>query len=399
MKVLVSIILFVFWIGMLFAQTFSPDLKNTIKQIYNGHEIIGIGEASHGTKSIYKFREFFVKTCIEEKEPVSVLVEMPQGVEYLIQDFYDGKIDTLSFLNGVQFYGLQTDAFLEFVQAFKNHPQVSIIGIDMQNQALAVDRIEKYLKTKLPTHKDTLDSLIEPIRSASVKSMKNTSNKDSLKDVYNNYYKNLNLFVKTKEEQLGDDNGAFCNLYYPMRTVEQFLQFTFEFQKGWISNFFRDSCMASNVLVYKRQFKEKVIIIGANLHIGKSPKLVGNILDKEFNEKYFAIGEQFFSGSVLVANFKTGHYLHKTQCSKKSLPARLNKFYEDTLLVFSNIKEPKIKRVMNRYVLIQDFGVGHNLLGKNFGLEYAVPSKIYDAIYFFTKIESSKSLVPLRVLE
>ena len=387
-------ILAFFWANVLLGQKFDENLKSTIRRLYNEHEIIGIGEASHGTKSIYKFREFFIKTCLEEGEPINVLVEMPQGVGDLIKGFYNNKIDSSTFLKGVELYGLRTNSFLDFVLAFKNNPQVSIVGVDMQNQSLSLNQIEKYLKTSLPSKEVEIDSLIHPLRSASFEEMNNSVNKDSLKTVYFTRYKALDQFIKKNYEPLNKLDNVFIQLNYPMKTLGQFLEFTYEFQKGWISNFYRDSCMASNVLTYRDNVKGKIIVIGANLHVSKKSKFAGGIINEQLGEKYFVIGEQFYSGGMLVANFKEGHYVYEPICPKKSFPVLLQNNYNDTLIVFSELKEKKMSKLIRRPILIQEYGAGNLKRNKNNGLEYAIPSNLYDALYFFTKVEPSKSLMP-----
>lgn len=377
--------------------SFSCKDSNFIKS-----SLIGIGEASHGSISDYEFRERFIKCLLEDSVPIDVYIEMPHFAGILIEEYYKGKVSVDSLVDGFLYYGLQTDGFLNFVNAFKGNKLVTFYGIDMQSHNGTLQRLVKVIKEKEIVSNTIIDAITDSLSIDFLFQMK--------KEEYVLYQNTVSRNLKQLEDiiKLIDtkSDNWFLEVDVPFTIICQYFKMI-DFVKKENSDIIsymihREESMADNIIEIQSYRNNKSIYLAANGHVANSHGQVsstGYYLRETLGEKYFIIATQYLKGSLLEVDVEDGERRiveHSLDLRKNTLPYEIyktDKLVSDSLIIFNNVNGP-LTRKLKKKILTQDFGTGRSKRRGKYrkdGYCYYIPIKEFDAIYFIYQVNASKN--------
>lgn len=384
-------------------QSFSQSLVDC--QVYKAlhqHDVIAFGEASHGSYTDYELRTKMIHCLVANGEAVDVLIEMPHYAGIAIKDYYAREIDVDSLLKTAMYYGLQTNAFIDFVDQFKGNELVTFHGIDMQSHRSTLHFLSESITELNPELATQISPIIDTLNFDFLNGFSNEQYQQQESAVDRNLNHLMHLIASIKPI----NTEFFWTIEHPFTIVQQYFKMIHYVKHDLFSeyNLYRDSCMAQNTISIREFSKTRIVLIAANAHVlannsSKYP-MMGGHLKNEFNKNYFVIASQYFQGSLLevdVINQQRVILERKLAPPiKSSLSYKISRHFKpqsDTLINVSNCGK-KGGKLFSKKVLAQDMGTGTG--GQTYkaaGLHYFRPEE-FDAIYFIPLVRPSLNLAP-----
>ena len=284
-----------------------------LKALFENREIIGMGEATHGTKEFFELKAKTFKFLATECNFKVFTIEASAGGCSYINDYVQsgvGNIDSL--MHFFDFWIWRTEEVKELVLWMKNYNQqkiesekISFYGFDMQNIHSPIKYLNDVLKNDSTINFKEFQTIVKPVLSKTQLQIKGLLNDkkqkfhDTLANVNNGIIRWLaeNKFnLKLNHTSLQYERISYC--------IENFSQASGTKQ---ITYKYRDSCMANNVLKIQKIENAKMFLWAHNGHINltyakdNDVKFLGvpmsGIIKKTLETKYYSIGFVFNQGS------------------------------------------------------------------------------------------------------
>lgn len=289
-----------------------------LKDLFSSRRIIGLGEATHGTKEFFQLRIALLKFLVTQCDYKSVIFEAPFGSMLLIDDYTaggSGDIDSLLKQTGYwAFYTAEMKNFFNWVKDFNTGKpsvnKVRIFGMDMQTMLDPILYLDKKVQA-LP---------------AAVRSGFELATRTVLKNDGGIKRSGKQLPSDTTARQIAgsipllqtwlDANRATIEGTYPGNSALwqlciQNLRYSIALPEE--DEFFRDSCMAANVIALSSFTGHRSALWAHNQHIARydsavnyasAQKPAGEKLQQIFKDQYYPIGFLFDQGSFLAIERK-----------------------------------------------------------------------------------------------
>ena len=290
----------------------------------SGCKIVGLGEATHGTKEFFQLKHRIFKYLVEHHGFRIFAFECDMGESYYIDRYItagEGDIDDIM-INKMHFWTWRTEEVKSLLLWMKEYnkdksdeDEIHLIGVDCQFLTHQADIILNYFdKTNVSLSEDCIQFLheIDQIEPNSIE-----------------YYENINLNKKTEIDQNVDVLLAkFEEVKNELITASSAFEYQFikqialnikqvnEFMYGYVHNNptnYRDQYMAENTLWTSDLFVEntKVALWAHNGHVGnwKSYRSVGYHLKEALNDTYQIIGFAFSFGSFTARKINDNYRL------------------------------------------------------------------------------------------
>ncbi|MBU3202125.1 erythromycin esterase family protein [Clostridium estertheticum] len=368
----------------------NTDLDLLYKHIKN-KDIIGFGEATHGTKEFQNMRTRVIVYLIEKLNFRTILLE-ESYIQCLRINSYilegrgtaDGAVRQGLLFPWV-FKTEETVLSVKLLREYNNNAdknnKVRFYGMDMQGANKVAQALELYIKkvdVELFNDKIKLNILKENIF--------------SIKEVF---IKNKINYIKNSSER------EFSEVYHCFEVYNQWLEYS-----GDMTFNKRDRFMYENAKWIiengKKYNDKKTIIAGHNDHIQKGKlinlfenKQLGYWLDDNYKEKYYNIGFEFSRGMVNSMDINTRELkVYKVDKSiKNDLAVRL--FEETNIPMFyldlnatahESYDFKNFISTVNRYNAI---GAVYDERNKNFGIDNVIIKNMYDAILYIRDSSST----------
>lgn len=249
-------------------------------------KIVGLGENSHGSSTIFKMKLQLVKYLVKEQGFTVFALESPAVEADYINDYvlYDeGTIEGV--LENLVYPNWKIDEMINIIEWIKHYNikaknKVSFKGIDMQSPTQAFKKLKEFGEKK---KNQKIIDLLNDIKE--LYQIKNKSNDD-----WNNllkYTSSLGLTVSEYSE-LKDDEKYH---YYTDILYQSFSLISPRNEKS------RDSFMADNIRYLYETCQCKVIVSADNDHLRKSYTKAGHYLKNFLNDAYLSIGFTFNKGT------------------------------------------------------------------------------------------------------
>ncbi len=366
------------------------------------YKVVGFGEACHGSYSDYVARAELIKCLIKNGDSISVLIEMPHATGIAIAKYYNDEIDADSLINEAKYYGLQTNAFLDFINQFKGNRLVTFHGIDMQSQQSTLLYLEETLRVIQPELASELAPVIDSL------------NHNFTFDYSDSMYlailpvieRNMNDLKSTLESHGLLKPTYYLSLQYPLTIVEQYFRMLDYVKRDMYFEYglYRDSCMANNTIALSNFTGKQSVVLAANGHVMANNKskypMMGGHVKNQFKDDYFVIASQYYEGALLEVDVINGErVILKKKLDppiKKALPYKLFTQLkpQNDSLIFVSSGNNKIDRLFSKKAFGQDMGTGRGGSDyKRIGLVFFKPGE-YDAVYFIRNVQASVNLVP-----
>jgi erythromycin esterase len=271
----------------------SKDLK-PLGKILGDAFIIALGENSHGSATIYKFKLKMIKYLVEEKgfsifALESPIVEADSINDYVIND--KGTIEGV--VNNLVYPSWQTKEMIDIIQWIHHHnktakKKVQFRGFDMQDGTKALIAIESFAKK----NDTSLHTKILEIKRWSDELSKGNQQWDQ------GYQKSeaIRAYLESRNssDYFGIEVSYLSAIKHYVNVLLQSLSLKYNSAKAKS----RDEYMSENIkwLAKNEGGNSKIIISADNTHITKASGKMGSALSKLYGEKYMAVGFTFNNG-------------------------------------------------------------------------------------------------------
>lgn len=362
-----------------------------------GKEIVGLGEATHGTKQFQDMRTIIISYLVESSGFRTIVLEESYCHSLKINSYILNGTGTAeeAVNEGLCFpWVFKTEETLALVKWLREYNikadennKVRFYGMDMQGAEKAIELIDSYIRKvdsgKLSTIMEYLECLGKKDKKTDAEALK-----AMIIEIEKFFVSNKNHFIKNSTAREYDEICHCIEVY------KQHLEY--DKQKSFND---RDRYMYENVKWIienqKKYGERKAIIIGHNDHISKavSPSMgedrqLGYWLNKQYKEKYYNIGFEFSRGlfySWDIRSFELKIF-KVDKCVKKDLAVRI--FEETGVPMFyldldtsshENLNLKKFVEELNRYYSI---GAVYDDKTEDWGVDEIILKDMYNAILY-----------------
>ncbi|MES2274504.1 MAG: erythromycin esterase family protein [Bacteroidota bacterium] len=280
------------------------DLQK-LKPILKDKEIIGLGEATHGTHEFFLFKHRMLQFLVKEMGVKAFIMEGDFAGAQAMNDYVvNGKGTVDKGLQGVGFGIWMTQEVVDMANWLKAYNatqpaenKVRFFGCDMQWGSSAMAMLKEYLT---PTNQFTPEMEVAYAATKLYAPSLNSKDKAAIKGAVNSLNK-----IKFTE-------GDTAMYRHYVRELQQFIIYIdaqstlFPAKQSDV----RDKCMAENVeWIANYMHHSKVMVWAHNGHINKTAgsdgyKRMGMYLANDLKDKYYAMGFDFNNGSMRSFDMK-----------------------------------------------------------------------------------------------
>lgn len=390
----------------------SPALENsdlTILDKFADASVIGLGEATHGTKEFFEMKHRVIKYFIEKHGFRIVGFEADMGECIYIDRFITKGIGTIDdVMKKMHFWTWRTEEVKNLILWMKDYNsgksesnQIHLLGVDCQftnyNKTLIDEYLNKY-NINTPEYVNRIINKLSEIKSDDVKNIRS-----DLFEGLREKCDSVTAFFALNRNDMVKKSGSFEFSIIRQLTVQygQFLgNYRTQDTYPW-----RDINMAENTiwLTTLLSGRTKVLSWAHNDHVARIQTMFingsqGYHLSKEFGNSYKVIGFSFEQGSFRAVGFdNSGNSTGLNQQTIDQLPLRNSLNYvfyganpKDFILIFSNLPESGILTYwLKSTKKFLSFGAGYhpNSYSVNYTSSALIP--YFDAIIHFQKTNSA----------
>ncbi len=285
------------------------------RQILKDVQVVGLGEASHGTSEFFRMKHRMLEFLVKENGFVSFYIEASMTRCRYINDYVlygKGNLDTATAIQGFVTWRVEeVKNMIEWMRHYNatvaDERKVKFFGYDLQVNDYGWKELKDFYNMVSPEKLPHLDSLRIQLDSASSWS-NNLSRQDEgaklFKEVYQQCLEVMNDMTLNE--------GRYQYLLGPQVYAQNLMNIKLIVQEADVyrGDVFdrRDYYMAQNILYLLNHEKPgaKVVVWAHNGHIEKNAtpgySSMGAYLANTLKDKYYAIGFEFYSGSFQTRN-------------------------------------------------------------------------------------------------
>ncbi len=310
------------------AESGFEDLTS-IKEIVGSAEIVGLGEATHGTKEFSEMKHRLVEYLTTNSGFTIFSVEAGMPEAHKINDYIQGGHGNLRNLMKELFYGLNTkefEALLEWMRKYNTSGKgyIEFTGFDMQDLNAPASNVIEFLKQHDPDYAITVRKNYDSLRSyiEAIYTMPAGQGKIKLAASANDallVFRHMQAANYQKSTSQKEIDWAIQNANVVVQAAYMGLH-----DDNYSSSYYRDSCMSENIRWIKdhAQSGAKLILWAHNGHVAKSDGWrMGVHLDRIYGKKYRAIGFKFNEGTYTAWS---GNALSSSNVAMPSDPGTLD---------------------------------------------------------------------------
>jgi erythromycin esterase len=274
------------------AQQNNADL-DALFQLANNANVVALGEPTHGTSEVFTLRLRLLQYLVEKKGFNTFMIEDELPEAGLLNDYVlYGKDTAVNLINKYLFpvwRNRELVALVEWIRQYNitHDRKVQFRGMDIQSARVARQNIVSFAAGRSePLHKMAKE-LIEINTRLNTNSDKNKRQliKDSLVQLSSAMRSYFDSAFKSTATSVPIDTLNWISLNITILTQ---LYPNLDWTKP---SYYRDSCMAQNIIDYASQYPEtKMLIWAHNSHVSRAQGMMGSWLSQHFKDRYFTIG-------------------------------------------------------------------------------------------------------------
>lgn len=370
-------------------------------------QIVGVGEATHGSSEFQTLKLEMFKKLVEENGFTAFALEADFADCLEANEFIQGgEGNARDIVNNMSFKIYHTvemarilDWMREYNLSVPKEKSLRFYGFDMQNPEKGVDFLKNYMEENGITGIDTssLDDWLDEERTESLTEEDAEKIKAELSEIR-----------KAVEAKNSDKNELDVTI--TVKTIEN-IESTVDyvFVEGSDMYAYRDKAMADNVTwileLEKKLGNGKVMLAAHDGHIAKAPQspmmptTMGHILKEKYGDDYYSLGTDFFKGkaNISVLSIVSEEYQRKDYYVTTADPiAYQAKYMKDKnfYLDFESLSPEKDKKL---YDLVHS-PVSMGAVGEGFtGLYYIyhsayriemAPADLYDGMIYYYQVHA-----------
>ena len=284
------------------------DLR-PLKEILRGAHVVGLGEATHGTREFFQVRHRMLEFLVKEMGYTVLAVEGSYAGFERINDYVlHGTGDRARLLAEQGYWILDTEEVATIIDWLRAHnrtvpdeKKVKIFGIDANANEMAMTLFTAYLAKVAPDRAPGAEGLFQKIRPEDLKAISFARTEVPAAQL-SELYKLISYMVLNKARFVRDTSvEEFDQALQHVRLVAQFAEFNS--QEAVEGGGTRDGYMAENFqhIVNGEKPATRFVVLAHNAHISKrgtgSYPAMGSYLGKAFGSGYYAFGFAFNRGS------------------------------------------------------------------------------------------------------
>jgi len=286
-------------------------------------KIVGLGEATHGTKEFFQLKHRIFKYLVENHGFKIFAFECDMGESYFVDNFVtkgEGDIDNIM-KNTMHFWTWRTEEVKELLVWMREYNEfksdenkIHFIGVDCQFLTYQVDIIISYFdKTDVSLSEDCLQFLNEIDQIGwNLTEYYSDMTLDEKEDIDLNVDILLTVFEDFRNELIiASSEFEYQFIKQIALNIKQVNDVHYGIAHGSRKNY-RDLYMAQNTLWTSDLFggNTKVALWAHNEHVNnrRLTEMVGFHLKKELKEKYQILGFAFSLGSFTAIKRENGTY-------------------------------------------------------------------------------------------
>ena len=324
-------------------------LNEKLKEV----EVIGLGEATHGTKEFFELKNKMFKYLVEKQAVRLFGIEANFAACYDINKYIltgEGNAKVALSRNG--YWVWQSQEVLDLIEWMKDYnkgkisnQKIQFYGYDMQDATSCVVWLENYLSKNSPSfNKNLLPEKIEENKTA----LRELDDKalDEMQKRNLNKLKKLEEFVLSKRTKLfKKDSTDYKFARQTIAVLRQKLNY-FREQDFNTAFSFRDSSMTQNIKwIRESNNNGKIMLWAHNGHIGKgsfsedfkSGNWMGTHLNDIYGGKYYNIGFSYSEGGFVAQSPSSTNLFYLMYSFSKSI------FNDEPWPVSNNYVKPHSK--------------------------------------------------------
>lgn len=368
---------------------------NNLKKLdpfFDGHSVIGLGEATHGTHEFFQTKIKLIKYLITKKGFTHFALEANVAETELVNEYVHtgkGNLDTL--IKGFHFWCWMTQEMKDLIIWIKNYNtstgrNIQFIGIDMQFVDFPAEQIKKFIIKNKVANSQEISILCNQYITTFHKIENGEWKLTKVLAIYSDsvYLLLTSSFLNTVSAK--KDSVDFKKIIIFADNLRQFSSLLTS-SNGLAT---RDSSMALNLynMLYVTSKPSKVIVWSHNMHQWKTNPFMGGFIKKEFGDQFVCIGTAFDKGQyngIVQGDLKVNEALPSYPGSFEYLCKDLNSnnaFFLDLMNYSDTSNRPNIF-----FSAFDHRNIG--LTARKFSFSPTVLPKYYDAIIYIP--ESSPS--------
>lgn len=300
------------------------DDLQPLKDILKDVRLVGLGEATHGTREFFQFKHRLLEFLAQEMGFTVFSIEASYAACLKINDYVlYGQGDPAEALAGQGFWVWDTEEVAAMIDWMRRYnleqsaeKKLKFYGYDVQVVDLAIKLVREYMAKVAPERASETDAILAPVEESQHYSRAEGGNTDPAKKQESAAkLRGLVGRLATHSTRLGrlTSPAEFENALQHARVL---LQFQESYGKPWdwsdLQNL-RDLYMAENIEYIATELEPdaKIVVWAHNAHIAKIPenaearesRMMGHHLQEFFGDKYYAFGFSFKEGSFQSRSF------------------------------------------------------------------------------------------------
>ncbi len=307
-------------------------------------KIIGLGEATHGTKEVYAYKIEIIKSLIKNNGARKIALEAYYANSDNLNTYVlTGKGNLKKMIAELYwpYYTIEFKNFLIWLKKYnkKTNDKVSIIGVDSQPRGNSLKLLTKKLKDNAPFSK-----LLNKLNSDSTKVTQKINISNILFQKLLKSNQNKNVLMNARE---------LSQSYF----LEQYIG-SLKYHR------LRDSLMAVNIEHLEKELSSngKIIYWAHDEHIQKKSGFAGGFLNEKFNDSYVNVGFLLGKGKYTAIDnesrkINSSNYLTPVNCN--SLENVMLTYNKPVLLLNNNsaLKDSYLNNnLFNKYLVKRSIG-------------------------------------------
>jgi erythromycin esterase len=388
------------------------DLQ-ALKKILQGAQVVGLGEATHGTQEFVKMKHRLIEFLVTQMGFTALALESSYSNCQPINDYIlTGKGDLATVLTGQGYTAWDTEEFSSLLDWLRSYNQkvpderkVRFYGLDVLSFCgVGREKVLAYIKRYAPEEEKSTDSLFDVLADEEEKWPRRL-NQAVLQSAFMPLHELIGYFTMNKDKLVASSSpGEWEQTYKYLEVMQDGLFVNMQDVPAAFASqqLQRDEYMAQNLLYILKKEKPgtKFMVWEHNWHIGNrsDDSSLGYHLRQALADKYYSIGLQCYEGTfqareVLPDGFWGDLRTDTIPAVEKSLGWYLKRTGEKNL--FFNLSTIVSDSVVNKWLETPiSFVDGHwayRNAGENF--ETRNIKDLYNAILF---IESSTPVHPTK---
>lgn len=388
-----------------------------LKEILAKKRIVGLGEATHGTREFFQMKHRMLEFLVKEMGFTVFAIEASYSrCQYINEYVLNGKgsLDTATVIQG--FTTWSTEEVRDLIKWIKEYndadpkDKIHFVGYDLQvNDAIAY-KISKFYEKVEINKKMQIDSLLRKVIDAEYRGGI-FSGDTTIRNLIKPMDALIIDFIEKKGQYLLFTTEAeYEESLWDHKILHQYLlSYSYNTWSDEVKHKDRDFYMAQNILSWLTFFPKgtKMVVWAHNGHIAKVflngvSSSMGSYLKELLKDDYYAIGFDFYKGRFqsndIDSKYSSGWVEHEV---KEAPKGNLSYYFVQAGLKDSFIDFTLTTQSMTIKKWINEKKIGMYNIGSQFSknwspTNYIVPTKLnkaFDGVFF---IKESNRAIPVK---